>query len=208
MRAHDRLSSSEAVSAARAAWLVLVLLAVMPIGGAHAQGRELAEPFLAAERAVDPTALPPAPEPGLVPVVIESEERRALHVIERRRGEDRPVCVAPCARWLAPGALRLGMGDELAPRFWSEPLRLTEATTIELHYVDNALTRAIGFVVLAASLVTMGGAAFDFLDQGPTDPPVATTLVAIVALGVSFGLFFVGDGVDVRVHPGIEGTAR
>lgn len=169
----------------------------------EAQARELGSPYREGVARVSPTALPPSPGPGHVAVVLEGDDARDLHVVERRRGRDRAVCVAPCARWLAEGGLRLGIGDEVGSRWWSEPLRLTEPTTIELHYVDNALTRAIGFVVLAASLLTVGGAAFDFLDQGPTDPPAVTMVVAGIALGVSFGLFFVGDGIDVRVHPGI-----
>jgi hypothetical protein len=181
----------------------LTVISALP-GRLGAQARELGSPFRDGVARVSPTALPPSPGPGHVPVVLEGDEARDLHVVERRSGRERAVCVAPCARWLADGGLRLGIGDEVGSRWWSEPLRLTEPTTIELHYVDNALTRAIGFVVLAASLLTVGGAAFDFLDQGPTDPPAVTMVVAGIVLGVSFGLFFVGDGIDVRVHPGID----
>lgn len=183
-----------------------LLAAVAHPTRADAQARELASPRrdTPAETHVDPTALPPSPGPGHVALVLEGDEARRLHVVERRRGQDAPICVAPCARWLAEGALRLGIGDEVGSRWWSEPFRLREPTTVELHYVDNALTRALGFVVLAASLLTLGASTYDFLDQGPTDPPIVTTVVSLIALGVSFGLFFVGDGVDVRVHPGID----
>lgn len=191
------------LSPALVAFALASSLAVLCSTRVEAQARELGSPFREGVARVSPTALPPSPGPGHVAVVLEGDDARHLHVVERRRGQDRPVCVAPCARWLAEGGLRLGIGDEVGSRWWSEPLRVTEPTTIELHYVDNALTRAIGFVVLAASLLTVGGAAFDFLDQGPTDPPAVTMVVAGIALGVSFGLFFVGDGIDVRVHPGI-----
>lgn len=170
-----------------------------------AQARELASPYRV--EAPSPTALPESPGAGFVPVVFEGEEARRLHVRERRRGREERVCVAPCARWLPEGGLRIGVGDELDARWWSEPLRLSSPTTIELHYVDNALTRGIGWIVLAAGLITLGASAYDFLDgalgMGSTDAPIATSILAAAAIGVSFGLFFVGDGVDIRVHPGI-----
>ena len=144
----------------------------------------------------------------MVPVIFEADEARALVITQRLRRRDLTLCAAPCATWLHPARHRFGVGDLIAPRWTSERLRIAGPTTVEIHYVDNALTRGIGFVVLAASLITLGGAAFDFIDQGPMDPPAATAIVAGVALGVSFGLFFVGDGVDIRVHPGIDREAR
>lgn len=184
--------------------LLALLVASAYPAGALAQGRELASPFAEGARRTDPTALPPAPEAGMVPVIFEADEARHLVVTRRLRRRDVTLCAAPCATWVRPARHRLGVGDSVGPRWTSQPLRIAEPTTIELHYVDNALTRGIGFVVLAASLITLGGAAFDFLDQGPTDAPSALAVVAGVALGVSFGLFFVGDGVDFRVHPGLE----
>jgi hypothetical protein len=171
---------------------------------ASAQARELGRPTRGGEARAWETALPRSPGPGFVPVALEGDEARALHVVERRRGQDRAVCIAPCARWLEEGVVRLGIGDAVGPRWWSGPIRLREATTFELHYVDNALTRALGFGLLVASLVTIGAAGYDFLDQGATDPPAVTMVVAGLALGVSFGLFFVGDGMDIRPHAGLS----
>jgi len=202
--AHPRPDAiSGCLAVAVGAVLVACVSSLVP-APTQAQGRELASPLASGARPVDPTALPPAPERGMVPVVFEAVESRALVITQRLRRRDVTLCTAPCATWLRPARLRLGVGDAIAPRWTSERLRIEGPSTVEIHYVDNALTRGIGFVVLAASLVTLGGAAFDFVDQGPTDAPAATAVVAGLALGVSFGLFFVGDGVDIRVHPGVE----
>jgi len=190
-------------------WALVVILVIGASApeSTEAQARDLASPFRDAPRARSRTELPPSPGPGHVPVVLEADESRRMIVRERRRGQIEDVCEAPCARWLAEGGLRLGVGDAIGARWWSGPIRLTEPTTIELHYVDNALTRGIGWIVLAASLITLGASAYDFLDDavsmGSVDVPIATSILAAVALGVSFGLFFVSDGVDFRVHPGI-----
>ena len=190
-------------------WALVVILVIGASApeSTEAQARDLASPFRDAPRARSRTELPPSPGPGHVPVVLEADESRRMIVRERRRGQIEDVCEAPCARWLAEGGLRLGVGDAIGARWWSGPIRLTEPTTIELHYVDNALTRGIGWIVLAASLITLGASAYDFLDDavsmGSVDVPIATSILAAVALGVSFGLFFVSDGVDFRVQPGI-----
>ncbi len=196
-----------------AAFVTVAFVLIAPVliacgaSSASAQARDLASPFAAETRARSRTELPPSPGPGHVAVVLEADESRHLFLRERRRGRIDDVCEAPCARWLAEGGLRLGVGDTVGTRWWSEPIRLSEPTTIELHYVDNSLTRSLGFVVLAASLITLGGSAYDFLDgalgMGSVEGPAATSILAAVGLCVSFALFFVGDGVDVRVHPGI-----
>jgi hypothetical protein len=195
--------SQRASSACAPALAAVVLVLAWPAATA-AQARDLASPFAPGARRADPTALPPAPGAGMIPVVFEAEEARRLVVSQRRADRDVALCTAPCARWVSPGPQRFGVGETASPRWTSARLLLTEPTTLALHYVDNALLRGVGFGLLATSLVTLGVTAYDLLDLGPTDPPLAVGGVALAALGVSFALFFAGDGVDFRVHAGID----
>jgi hypothetical protein len=97
------------LSPALVAFALASSLAVLCSTRVEAQARELGSPFREGVARVSPTALPPSPGPGHVAVVLEGDDARHLHVVERRRGQDRPVCVAPCARWLAEGGLRHGV---------------------------------------------------------------------------------------------------
>jgi hypothetical protein len=168
--------------------------------------------------------LPPPPSPGLVPIAFHAEPARRLVItrlmataratardslrfgsVEVEATSDALLCIAPCARWLEPGAYRFGVGATEVPRWRSAILQLDQPSTLRVHYIDNSVTRIVGGVLFATSLVMAGLVLFDAVDGGELVTPLVAAGVATVSLIVGLALALVGDGVDLRIRLGIEG---
>ncbi len=166
--------------------------------------------------------IPPPPGPGLVPLVFDADPARGLIVTRllqtvRARGQRGfetievqgssygLVCVAPCATWVVPGAMRFGVGPREDSRWFTRVLQIDRPSTLEIRYVDNAMLRLAGAIAILGSLTIAGLATFDAFDGGELLTPLIVGSTAIVGVFVGLGFALAGDGVDLRLHSSIAG---